>query len=375
IASALLAVALPRLRALRGAQLTAALVLLLVGANLWAYRMHGLLLPLASALLLTAAIYIGSTVWGYIVEGRQRRSLARLFGSYVPPELVDEMARDPARYDMRAENRELTVMFCDLRNFTQAAETLPPQDVRGLVNAFFSTMTEVIRAHRGTLDKFIGDAIMAFWGAPLADAAHAAHAVRAARAMVQRLGVLNTQLRLRALPEVALGIGLNTGLVCVGDMGSSMRRSYTVIGDAVNLAARIEALTRHYGVALLVGEATRVAAGEGESEGGSGEWRWVEVDRVRVKGKHAAVTLFTPIAAPPAATPQAEDESRLWQLALAAYRLQHWDETQAALEALRTGFADSALAGLYGQLGERTAHHRIAPPPPGWDGAHSFDSK
>jgi adenylate cyclase len=272
---------------------------------------------------------------------------------------------------MRAENRELTVMFCDLRNFTRAAEQLPPQDVRGLVNAFFSTMTEVIRAHRGTLDKFIGDAIMAFWGAPLADPAHAANAVRAALAMTGRLDVLNAQLRARKLPEVALGIGLNSGLVCVGDMGSSMRRSYTVIGDPVNLAARIEALTRHYGLDLLVGEATRHAAGESER----GEWRWVEVDRVRVKGKQTAVTLFTPIATPHAAPPRLDEETRLWQLALASYRLHHWDETQARLEALRAGFADSALAGLYRQLGERIEHHRIAPPPPGWDGAHSFDSK
>ena len=145
----LLVVALPRLRAARGAQLAGATALLLVGANLWAYRSHGLLLPLASALLLTGVIYFGITVWGYIVEGRSRRSLARLFGTYVPPELVAEMARDPARYDMRAENRELTVMFCDMRNFTQVSELLPPEDVRGLVNAFFSTMTTAIRARRG----------------------------------------------------------------------------------------------------------------------------------------------------------------------------------------------------------------------------------
>jgi adenylate cyclase len=375
LVAALLGGGLPRLRAVRGAQLALVLVAGLVAANLWAYRAEGLLLPLASALLLAAAIYVGTSVWGYVVEGRSRRSLARLFGSYVPPELVEEMARDPARYDMRAENRELTVMFCDMRDFTRTAEQLPPEEVRSLVNSFFSAMTAAIRTHRGTLDKYIGDAIMAFWGAPLADATHAAHATRAALAMTQRLAALNAERRERGQPEIGLGIGLNTGTVCVGDMGSSMRRSYTVIGDAVNLAARIEGLTRHYGVTILAGEATRRAAGDPAPGEPAPGWRWVEVDRVRVKGKRESVTLFTPVATPAGSTPQMQEEARLWRLALDAYRLQHWQDAQAHLQALHTGFADSALAGLYRHLGERTAHYRAMPPPAGWDGAHSFDSK
>jgi adenylate cyclase len=367
--AALLTWALPRGRALRGAQVAAAVALILVGTNLWAYRAHGLLLPLAGPLLLTVGIYFGATIWGYIVEGRSRRSLARLFGTYVPPELVEEMARDPARYDMRAENRELTVMFCDMRNFTRVSELLPPEDVRGLVNSFFSAMTTQIRAQRGTLDKYIGDAIMAFWGAPLPDTAHAEHATRAALAMVQRLEALNAELRGRKLPEIGLGIGLNTGIVCVGDMGSSMRRSYTVMGDAVNLSSRIEGLTRHYGVDILVGEDTR------RGVPAPAEWRWVEVDRVRVKGKNRPVTLFTPVVIPLDRSARFDEETRLWQLALTSYRLQDWDATHARLQGLLEGFAESGLAGLYRQLDERTCHHRTTPPPDGWDGAHTFDSK
>ena len=369
LVTALLGFALPRLHALRGAQLAGGLGLVLVAANLWAYRSHGLLLPLAGPLLLTAAIYFGATIWGYIVEGRSRRSLARLFGTYVPPELVEEMARDPARYDMRAENRELTVMFCDMRNFTRVSELLSPEDVRGLVNSFFSTMTAAIREHRGTLDKYIGDAIMAFWGAPVADPAHAANATRAAVEMSLRLAALNTELRARALPEIGLGIGLNTGIVCVGDMGSRMRRSYTVMGDAVNLASRIEGLTRHYGVDLLVGEATRRAAGDAAG------WAWVEVDRVRVKGKNRPVTLFTPLPRNAANPSSLDAEIGNWQLALAAYRLQDWDEAQALLESLRTTFVDSPLTALYRQLGERCEHYRVTPVPADWDGAHTFESK
>ena len=362
---------LPRLRAARAAQLTALLIAALVTLNLWAYGARGLVLPLAAPLLLVLLIYFGTTVWGYIVEGRSRRSLARLFGTYVPPELVEEMARDPARYDMRAENRELTVMFCDMRNFTQVSERLSPEDVRGLVNRFFSSMTAAIRAHRGTLDKYIGDAIMAFWGAPLADADHALHAVQAALAMAQRLNALNDDLRERALPQIGVGIGLNTGLVCVGDMGSDMRRSYTVMGDAVNLASRIEALTRHYGVDVLAGEATVWATQRASACG----FRWVEVDRVRVKGKQQPVTLFTPLGEASLRPLKFDEEMRLWGLVLTHYRLQHWDEAQARLTTLKTRFDRSPLLGLYQQFDGRIHHHRRAPPPADWDGAHTFDSK
>ena len=229
-------------------------------------------------------------------------------------------------------------------------------------------MTTAIRAQRGTLDKYIGDAIMAFWGAPVMDTEHAGHAVRAAVDMTQRLHALNADLRARALPEIGVGIGLNTGLVCVGDMGSTMRRSYTVMGDAVNLASRIEGLTRHYGVDVLVGEATRAAAGDAA-------WRWIEVDRVRVKGKQQSVTLFTPASDAAIAAPRFDDEMRLWQLALTSYRLQHWDDSERALDELKSLSGDSVLSGLYRQLGERVTRLRSTPPGPDWDGSHTFDNK
>lgn len=366
-AMAVLALALPRLSAPGGIAATLGLALALVALNLWAYRTQQLVLPLASALLLVTLVYAVHTGWGYVVEGRTRRSLARLFGTYVPPELVEQMARDPQRYTMQAENRELSIMFCDMCNFTRVSESLPPEELRALINRFFSAMTQAIRAQRGTLDKYIGDAIMAFWGAPVADADHAGNAVRAALAMSGRLGDLNAALRARGLPEIGVGIGINSGLVCVGDMGSDIRRSYTVMGDAVNLASRIEALTRHYGVDILVGEATAEAAGA--------RCTFVEIDRVRVKGKEAAVTLFTPVPDGLAGTHSFDEEMRLWRLALEAYRKQDAPQALAALQALRTRFAASILSGLYQRFGERVARWADEPLPPGWDGTHTFDSK
>lgn len=367
VVTALLALLLPRLRAASAMAATVALGALLVALDQWLYRAHGLSLPLASALLLTALVYVGITGWGYVVEGARRRSLTRLFGTYVPPELVAQMARDPQRYGMQAENRELSVMFCDMRNFTKISEALPPEELRALVNRFFSAMTQEIRAHRGTLDKYIGDAIMAFWGAPVADVDHALHAVQAALAMTARMDELNRELRGRGLPEIGLGIGINSGLVCVGDMGSDIRRSYTVMGDAVNLASRVEALTRVYGVDILLGETTCAAVGERLS--------LVEVDRVRVKGKQVAVTLFTPLTAAMSGQARIADEMRLWRLALTAYRQQDAKQALTSLDALRHTFGSSALSGLYGQLGERIARWADHPEPPDWDGTRTFDSK
>lgn len=366
---------------LRRLSATSALVTVLgltlgvLGLNLWFYAARAWVLPLAATLTLLALVYALSVSWGFAREGLRRRQLTELFGIYVPPERVAQMARDPRHFDMRAEDRVLSVMFCDMRNFTAASEALSAEALRTLINRFFSEMTAVIRAHRGTLDKYIGDALMAFWGAPLDDPDHARHAVLAGLGMIERLAPLNRALLADGLPTINVGLGLNTGLVCVGDMGSNVRRSYTVMGDPVNLASRIEALTRHYGVDILVGEDTRRAAGEHDA------WRWVEVDRVRVKGKTHGVSLFTPVPALVAGEPAFQAEVRLWKLALAACRQQQWDSADSLLQALQDhGPASAAVAPrllhrLGQQLAERIAQHRLSPPAPDWDGTHVFDHK
>ncbi len=207
------------------------------------------------------AAFILNMSWGYLVESRASRRLANLFGTYVPPELVVEMRADPERYSMRAESKELTVMFCDMRGFTQMAEEMPPAELQDFLNTIFSRLTEVISAHRGTVDKYMGDCVMAFWGAPVDTADHAKLAVRAAVDMAAVVRELNAQNhRKTGRPEVSVGIGINTGVMSVGDMGSAVRRSYTVVGDAVNLASRIEGLGVHYGVEIVASEATQLLA-------------------------------------------------------------------------------------------------------------------
>jgi adenylate cyclase len=242
--------------------------------------------PVATPLLLVAAISLLNLAAGYVVEGRARRAVAGLFGEYVSPALVDQMMRDPQRYgSVESENREMTILFVDIRGFTRIAETMQPEQLREYINTFLTAMTEVVHRYGGTVDKYIGDAVMAFWGAPVEDARHADHAVATALAMLDEVQRLNQLFESRGLPLMRVGIGVNTGVVRVGDMGSRLRRAYTVIGDAVNIASRFEGLTKQYDVPIIVGEATMTQA-RGYS--------FDELGRAQVSGRAEPVRLFTP---------------------------------------------------------------------------------
>ncbi len=257
------------------------------------YQHGGLVLPQAAALLAGIAGLLLSMSWGYFVESRDRRGLMRLFGAYVPPQLVDEMAREPHRYSMRAESRELTIMFCDMRGFSHLAEHMPPVTLQTLLHEVFTRFSEIVNRHGGTVDKYMGDCLMAFWGAPVVQIDHADRAVRAAQEIVAALPAMNVRHAAAGLPAVAIGIGLNSGTVVVGNMGSALRRSYTAIGDAVNLAARLEGLCVAHGVPIVVGESTVARVPHRH---------WRALGEVQVRGRQQGERIYTPEApAPPGA--------------------------------------------------------------------------
>lgn len=358
-----LAFALPMLSAPKAVATSVAVIVALTGLNFWLYSAYGLVLPLATALVMALTAFALNMSYGYFVESRSKRELANLFGTYVPPELVDEMVKDPDSYSMKASAKELTVMFCDMRGFTRMSETMEPTQLQALLNSVFSRLTDQIRSNRGTIDKYMGDCVMAFWGAPVDTPEHAGLAVKTSLEMVQAVRRLNEEHRAKGLPEIGIGIGLNTGSMCVGDMGSDIRRSYTVIGDAVNLGSRLEGLCKTYGVDTVVSESTRHLAVE---------FAWQELDKVRVKGKDQAVAIFSPVALSGQLDKQTAGELKEWALALKAYRDQSWDDCDVHLLNLQRMNAQKYLYRLYA---ERVASMRLLPFDPDWDGATNFETK
>jgi adenylate cyclase len=301
--------------------------------------------------------------WGYFVESQSKRRMTHRFGQYVPPELVDEMARDPDSYNMEGRRAELTVLFSDIRGFTSLSERMPPDRLAALINEYLGTMTDIVRQRRGTLDKYIGDAIMAFWGAPMADPDHARNAVLCALDMQAALPELNQRLAAKGWPPLQIGIGVNTGPMTVGDMGSAVRKAYTVLGDAVNLGSRLEGLTKHYGVGIIVGEDTRELAKLGLV--------FRELDRVRVRGKEAPVAIYEPLGEEGGLPAERLEELRLWNQMLRLYRAQDWDQAELAL----LNLSRQAPRSLYDLYSARIAYCRAQPPGPSWDGVWTFESK
>ena len=359
----LLALLLPLLSPIRASMLTALVLLLAVALNLSLWSSANLVLPLASVLLMTLLLFGVNMSWGYFVESRTKRQFTELFGQYVPPELVDEMARDPQAYSMEGRNVELTVLFSDVRGFTNISEGLDPQELTHLMNDYLGAMTEVIRKNRGTLDKYMGDAIMAFWGAPITDPENARHAVLTALAMQKELKKLAEPFRQKGWPELHIGVGVNTGMMTVGDMGSPVRKAYTVMGDAVNLGSRLESITKQYGVGIIVGPLTR------ERLNG---FVFRELDRVRVKGKDEPVTIFEPLGLVGEVQEETLGQLKLWQHALRLYRAQDWDQAELQLYNLLRQAPETRLYQLYL---ERLAVWRKNPPDANWDGVTTFETK
>jgi adenylate cyclase len=358
-----LAVLLPRLSALAATLVVAVVSVLVIGANAWAWQAHNLVLPLAGPLVMLAGLYFLDVAWGFFAETRHRKLITTLFGTYVPKEIVAEMAKEPESYSMHGQSLEMTVLFADIRDFTSIAENRKPRDLKDLVNTLFTKMTVCIQDKRGTVDKYIGDAIMAFWGAPVRDAKHARRALECGLAMQKALRELDTVFAKKRWPPLRIGVGINCGTMSVGDMGSEFRRSYTVMGDAVNLASRLEGLTKEYEIGILVSE-NIVRAVQG--------FVYREVDKVRVKGKQEGVAIYEPIGAQGEVDGDMLAEIARFHQALAHFRAQRWDEAEALLQELASVAPTVKLYRLYR---ERIADFRASPPGADWDGVFGFSTK
>jgi adenylate cyclase len=273
------------------------------------------------------------------------------------------MAENPLQYNMVAKKAQLTVLFADIVGFTSISESLSPQELTAFVNEYLSEMSATIRSHNGTLDKYIGDAIMAFWGAPIDDLNHATHGVTAALAMQGKLQELKTEYAKRGWPDIQVGLGLSTGEMTVGDMGSKVRKAYTVMGDSVNLGSRLEGITRIYGVGILVSESTQAAT--------SGIV-YREIDIVRVKGKENPIRIYEPITLESSLASDTRASLDAWHAVLKHYRLQAWQEAEDGLIQLQASEPDCKLYALYRA---RIAQWRATPPPANWDGVTKFDTK
>jgi adenylate cyclase len=281
------AVAVAASGAMGGIAPLSAAALLLAAMITWAsIRLFasGTWLPLSMPVTAIALAFVGQLAWQYFVEGREKRQVKRLFSRYVPRDVYEQLIADPERAALGGKRRTMTVLFSDVRGFTAMSERATPEEVVSQLNQYFSRMVDVLFAHRGTLDKFVGDMVMGLFGAPLDDPDHAEHAVQAALAMTRALDELNQHWTASGRPTLDIGIGISTGEMVAGNIGSQAIMSYTVIGDTVNLGARLESLNKDYGTRVIISDATRAAL--------RGQYHIRPLGEVTVKGKSRPVAIY-----------------------------------------------------------------------------------
>ena len=354
---------LPLLSPLRATLLTVSVLAGLFGLNLLVWINGNTVLPLASGLLMVTLLFALNMSYGYFVESRAKRQITSRFGQYVPPAVVDKMSRQPEALSMEGESRELSVLFTDVCGFTTISESLDPKELSSLMNEFLTPLTKLIYRYRGTIDKYMGDCIMAFWGAPLPDHEHARNSVICGLEMHQVLRELAPGFRARNWPEIEIGVGVNSGKIVVGNMGSEVRVAYTVMGDAVNLASRLEGLTRHYGVPMIVGEKTRSMVSDVVFR---------ELDKVQVRGRQEPVSIYEPIGLEGSVDKARLDALKLWAQFLRLYRARDWDGAELQLLNLQK---QEPSQQLYQQFLERISMFRSDPPDTSWNGAYRFEAK
>ena len=358
---------LPRIGALPSAVLGGAAVTAALGGSWVAFKFAHLLLDPVYPWAVITLVYLVASLLGYLRTEARQRQIRSAFSRYMSPHYVEELAAHPEKLVLGGEMRVMTIMFCDIRGFTSRAEGMDAHTLTRFMNTFLSPMTEIITDQKGTIDKYIGDCIMAFWNAPLDDPDHAKNAVRAAQAMRRQLIDLNRGWAAEAAASgapfrpVQMGIGINTGECVVGNFGSEQHFDYSLLGDPVNLASRLEGLGKVYGIDLVIGEETAAHLDEPAL---------IEVDLVAVKGKSQAGRVYT---LPPETIAEGEFVDRHRAL-LRAYRHQDW---AAALRLLDDGRLLTArhLAPVYALYRQRIAHFQAEAPPRNWDGVFTAEEK
>lgn len=353
--------------ALMGAVIAAALV----GLSWYFYAWFGILFDFTYPLLSTLIVYVALVFTNYLREETQRAQIRSAFGQYLSPALVEQLVQAPEKLVLGGEERDMTIMFSDVRGFTTISESYrhDPQGLTSLMNRLLTPLTNAIIDHKGTIDKYMGDAVMAFWNAPLTDAEHAINACGAAIDMGERLKILNKEREQEAAARgqvfvpIRIGIGVNTGTCVVGNMGSDLRFDYSVLGDPVNLTSRIEGQTKTYGVAIIAGSKTVEAIGE--------EFAVLELDIIRVKGKAEPEVVYGVFGA--AEVAGTEDFRRLRDAnrqMLACYRGRDWDKAIDALALARAFERRYDLASYFDLYAARIAACRADPPPQEWTGVY-----
>ncbi len=362
LAGLLLTFCLPVLNPLKATLLTLEIlvVVLAIIASAWLYA--NLVLPVATLLLMIGLIYFANMSYGFFVESRGKRQLAGIFGQYVPPELVAEMAENPEKISLVGESREMTVLFSDIRGFTTISEGLDPKQLTQLMGEFLTPLTHVIHHNRGTIDKYMGDAIMAFWGAPLRDNNHAVHALEAAMQMQASIGKINEKFATKGWPAIQIGVGLNTGSMVVGNMGSSFRMAYTAMGDAVNLGSRVEGLTKFYGVDIIATEFVKAQ---------TPQTIYRELDLVRVKGKDNAVRIYEPLGNVEQVSEAIVDELNCYHEALNLYRKKEFKLAEKLFKKCQK-IGNHPIYAIYIERIQQLKKIKLSA---NWNGVHTFESK
>jgi adenylate cyclase len=333
-----------------------------IAGNYSLFFLKGRLLGITYPLATVVAIFLVVTLFNYFFEYRKKQFIHDAFSRYVSPMVVNQLVKKPDRLSLSGEEKNLSILFSDIRKFTTISEMMTPRQLGTFMNQYLTAMSDIIMENNGMVDKYIGDAIVAIWGAPLTDAEHVRNAVRSSIAMTEKLRALREGWSKQGLPVIDIGIGINTGITSVGNFGSESRFEYTVLGDNVNLASRLEGLNKVYGTNIIISEFTRNAL--------NGEFFCRTLDKVRVEGKTVPIKIFEPLMeGNPDNT--LKEEIDLFEQALDFYQSQNFEQAYRIMEELHNVNPHR----LYRLYLERIESFIETPPPEDWDGAFTFTSK